>query len=114
MTAPLQEHPVLVVDFGAQYAQLIARRVREAGVYSELVPHTVTAAEVEAGGGFVQHDEFRLADQRTRDLDGALHLVRKRLDDPGAQLFDARESHRVIGLFAEHPHLRPLRAAQDG
>ena len=43
---PAKHRPVLVVDCGAQYAQLIARRVREASLYSEIVPHSMSAADM--------------------------------------------------------------------
>jgi GMP synthase (glutamine-hydrolysing) len=44
--SPVASEQVLVLDYGGQYSQLIARRVRECGVFSELLPHHVGAAEV--------------------------------------------------------------------
>lgn len=67
------QRPVLVVDFGAQYAQLIARRVREARVYSEIVPHSITA------------DEVRAKDPAAIILSGGPSSVY----EPGAPAFDA-------------------------
>ncbi|HLZ48832.1 MAG TPA: GMP synthase (glutamine-hydrolyzing), partial [Candidatus Limnocylindria bacterium] len=46
----LQRETIAVLDYGGQYVQLIARRVRESRVYCEIFPHDVTAEELAARG----------------------------------------------------------------
>jgi GMP synthase (glutamine-hydrolysing) len=48
--APAVAEEVLVLDFGGQYSQLIARRIRECGVFSELLPHQVPIEEIRSRG----------------------------------------------------------------
>src|SRR2546428_6051914 len=49
-TGPSARAMIAILDFGSQYTQLIARRVRESRVYCEIFPHDVTRAELDARG----------------------------------------------------------------
>ena len=47
MTQNIHQHRILILDFGSQYTQLIARRIREIGVYCEIWPWDVTEEEID-------------------------------------------------------------------
>jgi len=81
--APMHE-TIIILDFGSQYTQLIARRVREAGVYSEIHPCTIPTEEVAAmhpKGIILSGGPCSVYDAEAPQLDDALLAMRR--DDGG-------------------------------
>lgn len=75
--APLlkEQEKIVVLDFGSQYNQLITRRIREFGVYSELHPHTVTAEDIKkmnAAGIIFSGGPNSVYDENSFDVDPAI------------------------------------------
>ena len=82
---------ILVLDFGSQYSQLIARRIRECHVYSRIVPFRISADEIrkEAPAGIILSGgpaslPGRSSEMRSRDFQawhsGSRHLLRNAVD----------------------------------
>ncbi|GII24190.1 glutamine-hydrolyzing GMP synthase [Planosporangium mesophilum] len=111
--------PVLVVDFGAQYAQLIARRVREANVYSELVPHSMPVEQMMArkpAAIILSGGPSSVYEEGAPQVDPALF-------DTGVPVFGIcygfQAMARALGGEVAHTGLRefggtPLTVAEDG
>ena len=116
---------VAVLDFGSQFAQLIARRVRELNVYSELLPHDTPMAELErrgvraiilSGGPKSVYDDGAPkpdAVDLERPAARARHLLRRPADGPRARRrrHPGRHAASTGRRRSRSPRRRPVRAA---
>ena len=116
-TAPRTRDRILILDYGSQYTQLIARRIREQHVYCEIQPHDIDLAAIRAwdpAGIVLSGGPASVLDEGAPDLDvGILELGRPILGICyGLQLL----AHRLGGLGEKatircSPHSR---AASNG
>lgn len=74
----LKRETILIIDFGSQYTQLITRRIREANVYSEIHPHTITlekVKEIDPAGIIFSGGPMSVYDNNSPDIDpGIINL----------------------------------------
>jgi GMP synthase (glutamine-hydrolyzing) (EC 6.3.5.2) len=91
---------LLVLDFGGQYCHLIGRRIRENGVYSEIVPHNITPEEVEFLNERLNVKGIILSGGPSSVFDEDAPKPNPRIFDLGLPILGLCYGHQVIAKFS--------------
>ena len=114
----MKKQTVAVIDFGSQYTQLIARRVREQNVYSEIFPHSITASELKkmdvpavifsGGPSSVYENKSPQVDNAIFDLNipvlGICYGLHLMISDSGGQVIHKGQGE--YGFAKVHPEVK--------
>ncbi len=104
---------VLVLDFGGQYCHLIARRIREHNVYSEIVAHDISPAEVEQWQGKVKVKGLVLSGGPQSVFDERAPRINPRILDQGIPVLGLCYGHQLIASIA-HGSVTPAQKKEFG
>ncbi len=127
MNTDIHAHRILILDFGSQYTQLIARRVREAGVYCELVPCDLDEAEISefkpsaiilsGGPESVTGDDTPRAPKRVFELGvpvlGICYGMQTMAEQLGGKVETAKQHEYGYAKVRAHSHTALLKDIED-